>query len=108
MSITNEELLRLLEMAKLATPRPWYLRNLDDTHAMNLVGISTVQDTGKGERWPKFDSGEIVAATLVQEPRYVDVADKKWEENARYIIAAATLVPDLVKEIIDLRRKLGC
>jgi hypothetical protein len=107
MSISDEDLKLLLEMGKASTPRPWYLRQLDDTNASSLVAISTVPDTGRGERWPKFDCGEIVAATLVQEPRYADIADKKWEENARYIINAANLVPDLVQEILDLRKKLG-
>jgi len=31
------------------------------TMAMNLVAISTTPDTGKQERWPDFNSGEIVA-----------------------------------------------
>jgi hypothetical protein len=107
MHITDEALHQLLEMAEAATPRPWHLRHLDDTHAMNLTGISTVPDTGRGERWPDFDSAEMVAATLVQEPRYVCVADGKWDQNAEYIIAAENLVPDLVREILDLRKKVS-
>lgn len=106
MSLSNEELLQLLELSKQATPRSWHLRHLDDSHFMNLRAISTVPDTGKCEAWPEFKNSAIVAATLIQEPRYVNIADKKWDENAKYIIAAANLVPELVQEILDFRGKL--
>jgi hypothetical protein len=72
---------------------------------MSLVAISTVPDTGKGERSPDFNHEEIVAATLVQEPRYVDVADRKWEENAAYIVAATQALPHLIEELLELRRR---
>ncbi|WP_158844886.1 hypothetical protein [Streptomyces sp. NRRL WC-3742] len=42
---------------------------------MNLVAISTVADIGLGERWPDFDHHYIVAATLVRQPRCVDIAE---------------------------------
>jgi hypothetical protein len=73
---------------------------------MSLTAISTVRDSGKCERWPDFNANEIIAATLVQEPRYVDVADMKWDENAAYIVAAANAVPSLVEELIALRKTL--
>jgi hypothetical protein len=41
----------------------------------SIVAVSTVPDTGCGEWWPEFDHREIVATTLVQQPRYVDCAD---------------------------------
>src|ERR1700749_3802694 len=66
MTITDTQLEELLALARNATPRPWYVRRLDDDVAMSLLAISTVPDTGKGERWPNFDSKEIVAETLVQ------------------------------------------
>jgi hypothetical protein len=62
---------------------------------------------GKHERWPTFDSKEIVAATLVQAPRYVDIGDEKWEENAAYITAAVNAFPALIEEVLELRRKMG-
>ncbi len=70
---------------------------------MNLVVVSTAPDTGLAERWPDFDYGEIVAATLVQRPRYVDAADERWDENAQFIATAREAVPRLVAEIRRLR-----
>lgn len=89
-----------------ATPGPWFVRNLDDDYAMNLVGVSTVENTGLGERWPEFDHGELIAATLVQQPRYVDCADERWDENAAFIAMAREVVPQLVEEVKRLRRLL--
>src|SRR5262249_1802363 len=105
MRLSDQELQDLLELANRATPRPWYVRHLDDSHAMNLTAISVTPDTGKGEMWPDFASREIIAATLVQEPRYVDIADGKWDENATYIVAAANYLTSLIEEVIELRRK---
>lgn len=73
---------------------------------MNLVAISTTPDNGRGERRPDFDHGEIVAATLVQEPRYVDVADERWDENAQFIASARHAVPRMIAEIRRLRAML--
>jgi hypothetical protein len=95
------------EVCSAATPGPWFVRNLDDDHAMNLVAVSTVEDTGRSERWPGFDQGELVAATLVQQPRYVDCADGRWDENAAFIAMAREAVPQLVEEVRRLRRLLG-
>lgn len=105
MKFSDQELKHLLELAKRATPGPWFVRHLDDSHAMNLVAVSNVADTGRGERWPEFNHAEMIAATLVQEPRYVDVGDSRWEENAAYIAAAANVLPSLVEELLELRRR---
>jgi hypothetical protein len=35
------------EMSSAATPGPWFVKNLDDDQAMNLVAVSTVEDTGR-------------------------------------------------------------
>ncbi|MEV6948692.1 hypothetical protein AB0N07_43600 [Streptomyces sp. NPDC051172] len=48
---------------------------------MSLVVFSTISDTGNGERRPHFDQHKIVAATLVQQPRYADVADERWDDR---------------------------
>ncbi|MCG7207145.1 hypothetical protein [Streptomyces arenae] len=69
------DLAEIEEMCAVATPGPWFVRNLDDSHAMNLRAVSTVADTGRGERWPDFDHRELIAATLLQEPRHVDCAE---------------------------------
>ncbi|MEV7197879.1 hypothetical protein AB0N81_39710 [Streptomyces sp. NPDC093510] len=101
------DLEEIMEMCAAATPGPWYVRNLDDDHAMNLVAVSTVEDTGGGERWPAFDEGEMIAATLVQSPRYVDCADSRWDENAAFIAMAREAVPRLVEEVKHLRKLLS-
>jgi hypothetical protein len=74
---------------------------------MNLVAVSTVPDLGNSKYRPHFDHGEIVAATLVQAPRYVDVADERWDENALFIANAREDVPRLLAEIRRLRALLA-
>ncbi|MYS79133.1 hypothetical protein [Embleya scabrispora] len=104
--LTDEDLTEIEELAAATTPGPWHVRQLDDDEAMSFVAVSTVPDTGLGERWPDFDHEQIVAATLVQDPRYVDVADKRWDENAQFIANARHDIPRLVAEIRRLRRLL--
>ncbi|MFF4838781.1 hypothetical protein [Streptomyces collinus] len=94
------------EMCSAATPGPWFVRNLDDDRAMSLVAVSTKMETGRGERWPHFDHQEMVAATLVQHPRYVDCVDGRWDENAAFIAMAREAVPKLVEEVKRLRELL--
>ncbi|GAA4582516.1 hypothetical protein GCM10023194_17450 [Planotetraspora phitsanulokensis] len=105
--MTDEDLAEIEALANAATPGPWYVRRLDDDFAMSLVAISTAPDTGLGERWPDYDHYEIVAATLVQHPRYVDVADERWDENAQFIAEARHEVPRLIAEIRRLRELLA-
>jgi len=102
--LTDDQLKELRDLAKKATPAPWYVRHLDDGDTMNLVAISTVPDTGKHERFPDFASEKNIAATLIQTPRYVSISDHKWRENATYIVAATNALPDLVEEIFELRK----
>lgn len=104
--LTDDALAAIEERASAATPGRWYVRQLDDDHAMGLVAVSTVPDTGLGERWPEFEHSELVAATLVQHPRYVDGADERWDENAHFIAHARDDVPRLVAEIRRLRQLL--
>ncbi|WP_327128770.1 hypothetical protein [Streptomyces sp. NBC_01727] len=104
--LTDEELAEIEELTEATTPGPWYVRTLDDDWAMNLVAVSTLPDTGRGERWPDFDHRQIVAATLVQQPRYVDVADARWDENAQFIANARQDIPRLIAKIRLLRQLL--
>lgn len=104
-SIPDNELEELEELCRAATPGPWFVRVLDDDYAMNLVAVSTCSDTGRAERWPGFDHGEMVAATLVQHPRYVDPTDQRWNENAIFIATAREAVPRLIAEVMRLRGK---
>jgi hypothetical protein len=48
-----------------------------------------------------------VAATLVQQPRYVDSSDERWDENAHFIAAARDSIPRLIADIRRLRQQLG-
>ncbi|GIJ07186.1 hypothetical protein ACFFMR_12770 [Micromonospora andamanensis] len=101
--LSDDELAVIDELSAAATPGPWFVRVLDDEHAMSLVAVSVVADDGRGARWPDFAAREIVAATLVQQPRYVDVGDERWDENAAFIAMARDAVPRLVTEIRRLR-----
>ncbi|THV30209.1 hypothetical protein [Glycomyces paridis] len=103
----DESLLQEIESCSAAaTPGPWFVRFLDDDHAMSLVAVSTVESSSGGERWPDFSNGEIIAATLVQHPRYVDVEDERWDENAAFIAMAREAIPRLVAEVRRLRSRL--
>lgn len=99
------ELARIRSRAAAASPGPWFVRILDDEYAMNLVAISTAADAGD-DQWPDFDSGEVVAATLVQQPRYVGVSDQRWDENAEFIAHSREDLPRLLDEIDRLRAQL--
>lgn len=102
-SISEEELTEIEELCSAATPGPWFVRFLNDQDAMNLVAVSTAPDSNQAERWPGFDHGEMVAATLVQKPRYIDNADERWDENAAFIAMAREALPRLAAEVRHLR-----
>lgn len=104
--LSDSELTEIADLTARATPGPWYVRQLDDEHAMSFVAVSTGPDTGLGERWPDFDHTTMVAATLVQQPRYVGIADERWDVNAAFIATARTAVPRLLAEITRLRNLL--
>src|SRR5262245_6821186 len=97
--VSEEELTEIAALAESATPGPWHVRSLDDDHAMNLIVVSTSPDDDTVKRFPRFDHSEMIAAMLVQHPRYVEVVDGRWDENARFIAASRNLVPRLVAEI---------
>jgi hypothetical protein len=101
--LTDEDLTAIEDRCRAATPGPWFVRHLDDENAMNLTAVGTSPDTARGERWPDFDQGQIIAATLVQHPRYVDSADQRSDANAAFIAGARLDVARLVLEIRRLR-----
>lgn len=108
--LTAQELSQIEARAEKATPGPWYVRFLDDSHAASLVAVSTHPDTGKGERLLQRDpelneiNQTLVAATLVQYPiRYVSIAEKRWHENASFIANARVDVVRLLNEVKRLR-----
>jgi hypothetical protein len=105
-AISDEELCSIQARADEATPGPWFVRQLDDDYASSLVAVSTAPDTGRGERWPAFDSGEIIAATLIQNPIPYVSMDDGWDQNAEFIAHARSDIPSLIAEIRRLRRFL--
>jgi hypothetical protein len=86
-------------LAEAATPGPWDVRIFDDDVAMNIVAIATTPDDDADIRHPDFNQREIVAATLIQHPRYVDISNGRWDENAQFIAASRELVPKLLAEV---------
>ncbi|MGP3960908.1 hypothetical protein ACTWPT_33370 [Nonomuraea sp. 3N208] len=42
----------------------------------------------------------------ITDPRYVDVADERWDENAHFIANARQDIPRLIAEIKRLRQVL--
>lgn len=89
----------LTELERAATPGPWHVRFLDENHAMCAVGIATEPDTGEHEDMATFNSWgpELLAATLIQAPPYVVLEDRRWDENARLIVAMRNALPQLVR-----------
>lgn len=113
MILTEIDLEAIEARSRAATPGPWYVRQLDDAYAANLIAVSTQPDTGEGERLlPNSQELEdinqtLVAGTLIQCPvRYVDIADRLWDENAAFIVRAREDVPRLVAEVRRLRALL--
>ena len=101
------DLVAIRKRAEAATPGPWYVRLLDDDWAMNLTAVSTQPGADGHEQWPEFDESTMVAATLVQHPRYVDVTDEHWDENADFIAHARQDIPALVAEVEGLRKRVA-
>jgi hypothetical protein len=106
--LTDAELDEIRERAEAATPRPWFVRFLDDDYAANLIGVSTVEDRGdEGPRWPDFSGRDLIAGTLIQFPiPYVGIEDTRWHENAAFIAHARMDIPRLLDEIQELRRQI--
>lgn len=101
MSTDDERQARLAQIrARLedATPGPWYINQLDDEWSMSFVGVGTSPDDGTGD-YAHHCYETLVAATLVQQPRYVDHADGRWDENAALIANAPDDLAWLLAEL---------
>ncbi len=103
--LTEEVLEAMSGRAAAATRGPWYVNYLDDDHAMSLIVVSTNAGKPAKARWPDFDYKKIVAATLVQQPRYVDHEAGRWEEDASFIAHAREDIPRLINEVRRLKEK---
>lgn len=96
MDIPAADLDEIETRARLATPGPWFVRYLDDRSSMALIAISSVPHSSANCRWPQFEPSEMIAATLVQDPRYVSSFDGRSEQNANFIASARHDIPRLV------------
>ena len=99
---------RLEQLAKDASPGPWYAKATDDDVSMSALYVSTVpgpfaHDQKRSMEEPSDIYEDVVAITLLQSPRLADIADAKWNENAHYIAAVS---PDVVLELIAEVRRL--
>ncbi|MBS7695665.1 MULTISPECIES: hypothetical protein [unclassified Chelatococcus] len=90
---------QLERLAAQATPGPWFVRFLDDIHAMSAVAVATRPATGGGKsmRFGEWPSGEVIAACLIQEPPYVVPTDERYDENAALIAAMRNALPELLR-----------
>lgn len=97
--MTDIDLDRLTELDRAASPGPWFVRHLDDDYAMSAVAVATRPGSGEGGSmrngtWPL---DEVIATCLLQQPRYVDPPDAKWDENAALIAELRTALPELLR-----------
>lgn len=97
--MTSEDIDKLMELEQAATPGPWYVRLLDDEYAMGAVAVATEPETDVVEsmRFGSWPEHLIVAACLIQQPRYVVPPDDKYDENAALIAAMRTALPELLR-----------
>lgn len=95
------------ERADSATSGPWFVRLLNDRKFMSLVAVSTVPGSESDGMANELESGNNIALTLVQDPKYAAVADELWDENANFIAHARQDIPRLIAEIRRLRSLLG-
>lgn len=114
--LTDAELAAIRERTEMATPGPWYIRFLDDSHFMNLVAVCTTPDSGQHEALPYHDQGgeirkSIIATTLYQADAHVivpvSVETENWDEDAEFIAHAREDIPRLLAEIERLRNELS-
>lgn len=97
--MTIEEIRRLADLEKNASPAPWHVRHLDDDACMGAVAISRTSETFSNESmragtWPTED---VVAVCLLQSPPYAMIDDDKFEENAELIAAIRNALPELLR-----------
>jgi hypothetical protein len=97
-----EERTRDQEIFAAATPGPWTVAHADDDVCMSTILVS--RDGGLGEL---DDHENNVALVLLQSPRYADVGDGKWHENAEMIARARTRWPAALERVLELEQKVA-
>lgn len=100
MEAKSKELIeRARELSGKATPGQWHVVFTDDDSSMSAVYVGTSY-RGEGHDNTRGFVGheraaEIVACTLHQLAPVIDHESGKWDENAAFIAASRTLVPEL-------------
>src|SRR4051812_35170040 len=84
-----------------ATPGPWTVNHIDDDIHMNALVIARAEGTGELD-----DHRNNIAIVLLQTPRYADVDDGRWHENANFIVQARGRWPVLVERVAELNRQI--
>jgi hypothetical protein len=85
MMIENNELLKIIEFGKSATPGPWKLHEYADAHVIGTEDRPVANCGG-------YQSNRDVVGTR-----------KENENNAAYVISACNSAPAMAEEIIRLR-----
>ena len=98
----DDELERDRAVIAAATPGPWRTSCVDDDLHMNARVISRVGGTGELD-----DHENNVAVVLLQTPRYADVSDMRWDENAEFVVRARERWPLLVERVARLGDRLA-
>ena len=88
----NLDLVELDRLSANATPGPWHVGRFDDEQCMSAVSVEAYLPDATGRQL-----SEVIAATLIQRPRYVDPGDAKWDENALLIVEMRNALPELLR-----------
>lgn len=85
--MTADQLEKLTELEKDASPGPWYVIHPDDDMHMGAVAISLSDrlSDDANMRTGTWPSDDVIAACLVQSPPYATIRDGKFEANAALI-----------------------
>ena len=83
------------------TPGPWTVHSVDDSYCMSSVTIAQPGGTGELD-----DHENNIAIVLLQQPRYADVGDRRWDQNAQFIVRARTRWPNAIEFIAALKKKI--
>ncbi|HSV14237.1 MAG TPA: hypothetical protein VLI90_08250 [Tepidisphaeraceae bacterium] len=81
---------------------PWHVESVDDDLCMNALLVVSEPDEAALE-----ESGNNIAIVLLQSPRYADIKDGRWHQNAAFIARARTRWPEAIEQIDLLNQQLA-
>jgi hypothetical protein len=88
MSLMDRDVADDLRVIEAATPGLWSISQVDDDMSMNAFVIHRAARSGKLN-----DHTNNIAVVLLQSPRYADVDDGNWHDNADFIVRARSRQP---------------